>query len=386
MGRIDAYITGTGAFLPNSPVTNDRIEDVLGFVNAFSSRTKKRVLAINGIKARYYAIDPATGLQTHTNAGMTAEAVRKAAERAGVTTEELDCLACGTSSADQLVPGHGTMVHAELGCPPCEVATTTGVCCSGMAALKYASMHVMTASGRQAAATGSELVSVSLRASHFRPQIQLMKEEIDREPMLAFENDFLRWMLSDGAGAAWVADAPRRGGLSLRIDWIDLLSYANESETCMYAGMRKSEDGSVIGYRSVSDPLELCRGGYLSLAQDVRVLQDNLPLLMRKAISRVRGKRDLRADRIDWLLPHYSSEWFRQPLYDGLAELGLSVPFSKWFSNLTTKGNTGSASIYIMLEELISSELVKPGERILCVVPESARMSFAFMQLTVTEA
>lgn len=386
MGKIDTYITGTGAFLPNSPVTNDQIEDVLGFVNTFPSRAKKRVLAMNGIESRFYAIDAATGRESHTNASMTAEAIRRAAERGGAKTEELDCLSCGTSSPDQLLPGHGTMVHAELGCPPCEVATMSGVCCSGLAALKYAHMHVATGSGRQAAATGSELVSVSLKASHFAPEIQLKREEAHGEPILAFENDFLRWMLSDGAGAVWVTDAPREGGLSLHIDWIDLLSFASESDTCMYAGMRKQEDGSIIGYRSVSDPLELCRGRYLSLAQDVRVLLGNLPVLMRKAIGRVQRKRDLRADRIDWLLPHYSSEWFRQPLYDGLTELGLPIPFDRWFSNLSTKGNTGSASMYIMLEELIDSGRIKPGDRILCIVPESARMSFGFMHLTAGDA
>jgi 3-oxoacyl-[acyl-carrier-protein] synthase-3 len=386
MGSIDTYIVGIGVFLPNAPVNNDEIEEMLGFVNTFSSPTKRRVLALNGIKSRFYAIDPATGLETHTNASMTAEAIRRAAKQAGLTTEELDCVVCGTSSADQLVPSHGSMVHAELGCAACEVATTSGVCCSGMAALKYAHMHVATGSGRHAVATGSELVSVSLRASRFTPEMQLKRTEPDREPKLAFENDFLRWMLSDGAGAVWVTHAPCDGGLSLRIDWIDLLSFASESDTCMYAGMRKQENGSIIGYRSISDPVELCRGGYLSLAQDVRILQNNLPVLMRKAICRVQRKRNLRAEQIEWLLPHYSSESFRQPLYDGLANLGLGIPFSRWFTNLTTKGNTGSASIYIILEELLYSGQVKPGDRILCIVPESARMSFAFVHLTATEA
>lgn len=385
MGSIETYITGVGVFLPNAPVTNDEIENVLGFVNAFSSRTKKRVLTINGIQSRYYAIDPATGVETHTNARMTAEAIRRAAARSGATVDELDCLVCGTSSPDQLLPAHGNMVQAELGGPPCEVATAAGVCCSGMAAMKYAQMCVATGSGRQAVATGSELVSVSLKASHFAPEIELRREEVHGEPMLAFENDFLRWMLSDGAGAVWITDRPGEGKLSLHLDWIDLVSFSSETDTCMYAGMQKRKDGSSIGYRSVSDPLELSRGRYLSLAQDVHILQENLPVLMRKAIRRVQRKRDLEADRIDWLLPHYSSEWFRQPLYDGLAELRLAIPYSRWFSNLTTKGNTGSASIYIMLEELIDSGRVKAGDRILCIVPESARMSFAFMQLTAEE-
>ena len=33
----------------------------------------------------------------------------------------------------------------------------------------------------------------------------------------------------------------------------------------------------------------------------------------------------------------------------------LRIPCERWFTNLTTKGNTGAASIYIMLEELVAS-------------------------------
>ena len=86
---------------------------------------------------------------------------------------------------------------------------------------------------------------------------------------------------------------------------------------------------------------------------------------------------------VDWLLPHYSSQWFRQPRYDGLADLDFEIPFERWFTNLTSKGNTGAASIYIMLEELVTSGRAQTGERILCIVPESSRMMFGFIHLTV---
>lgn len=49
--------------------------------------------------------------------------------------EQIDLLACGTTFADQLVPSHTNMVHGELGIPPCENISTTGVCISSTAAL-----------------------------------------------------------------------------------------------------------------------------------------------------------------------------------------------------------------------------------------------------------
>jgi len=53
----DVFITKTAAFLPNSVVTNDEIEDYLGLINGRKSKSKNIVLRSNRIKERYYAID-----------------------------------------------------------------------------------------------------------------------------------------------------------------------------------------------------------------------------------------------------------------------------------------------------------------------------------------
>src|SRR5688500_13166073 len=97
-----AYITGLGVFLPNDPVANDEIEAVLGRVGGRSSQVKDWVLNYNGIETRHYAIDRATGRQTHTNAQITCEAIRRLARNADYSLDEIECLACGTSSADQV--------------------------------------------------------------------------------------------------------------------------------------------------------------------------------------------------------------------------------------------------------------------------------------------
>jgi len=379
----DAYVTGWGAALPNAPVDNASIEAVLGHIEAQSPAVKRRVLINNGIETRHYAIDPGTGAITHTNAALTAEAVIALCRDAGMDPAEIACLACGTSSADQVIPSHASMVHAALGIPPVEVISPTGVCCAGISALKYAALNVAAGLLPNAVATGSELASPSLRASHFEPQIRLNASDVDDHPMLPFSNEFLRWMLSDGAGALLVEPAPRADRPSLRIDWIDILSYASDSEVCMYFGLRKDDDGSVASWRTVDDESRLYSDGYLSLSQDVRVLNDRLPELMKLSFARMQERRRLAPERIDWLLPHFSSNWFRQKLFDGLSASGFTVPLERWFTNLSTRGNTGSAAFYIMLEELMASGRVRPGERILGLVPESSRMLFAFLHFTV---
>lgn len=382
-GVVSAYITGVGSFLPNEPIDNDGIEAALGLVNDVPSRIKKRILRNNGIRTRYYAVDPATGRPTHTNARMTAEAILALSRSAGFALDGLECLACGTSTPDQWIPGHALMVHGELGCPSCEVVSTAGVCASGMTALKYACMSVVSGLSRASIATGSELASNLLRAPHFQAQIEARALEHEKNPLIAFEQEFLRWMLSDGAGAALVEPGPRPGRLSLRVEWIEVVSFANLLEPCMYWGAHKRDDGSLLGWRDAGSPEEALQGGFFNLAQDVRLLGKEISVrLVNGAFPKIRAKHGLSPGDVRWFLPHYSSEVFRQELHDRFVEIDFPIPFESWFTNLAEKGNTGSASIFIILDDLVASNRVSTGDRILCFVPESARFSAAYALLT----
>ena len=75
--------------------------------------------------------------------------------------------------------------------------------------------------------------------------------------------------------------------------------------------------------------------------------------------------------------------FFKQKMYDEFVKIGIEIPLEKWFTNLTSVGNVGSASIFMMIEELINSGKLKSGQKILLMVPESARFSYAFSLLTV---
>jgi 3-oxoacyl-[acyl-carrier-protein] synthase-3 len=62
---------------------------------------------------------------------------------------------------------------------------------------------------------------------------------------------------------------------------------------------------------------------------------------------------------------------------------GFEIPYAKWFTNLATTGNVGSASIYLIMEALFKSGELSAGQRLLCFIPESGRFSHCFMHLTV---
>ncbi len=373
------YINRIAKFLPNKPISNDEMEYYLGMIDGNPSKAKYLVLRNNQIKTRYYALDK-SGNTTHSNAQLTAEAIRQLTnENFGI--EDIELLACGTTSPDQLLPSHASMVHGELKANPVEIISPSGSCCSGMHAIKFGYLSILAGEKSNAVCTGSEMVSAWMHAKNFKKESDKL-HELEAHPIIAFEKDFLRWMLSDGAGAALLSDKPNKSGISLRIDWIDSISYANELETCMFAGGEKTDNRKIKGWKEF-EPDELLDRSIFALQQDVNLLGDNIVKAGGAFLADIVKKREIDVNDINYFLPHLSSEFFRKKIDHELKQLNLQIPQEKWFTNLTRLGNVGAASIYLMLEELFHSGKLKKEDKILCMIPESARFSYVYSMLTV---
>ncbi|MBK5270711.1 MAG: beta-ketoacyl-ACP synthase III [Bacteroidia bacterium] len=380
MSFSEVYINNTSSFFPNEPVGNDEMEEYLGYINAAPSRSKAIVLRNNGIKRRFYALTK-EGTSTHTNAQMTASAV-KALFKNPADIKSIELLSCGTSSPDQLMPSHGVMVHGWLPeTNPVEVVSPSGVCCAGMHAFKYAYLATKTGDVHQSVATGSERFSASLVSANFEDEAQRLKELV-ADPYIGFEKEFLRWMLSDGAAAFHISDKKNETGISLRVDWIEGYSYANELAACMYMGAEKLKDGTLKGYLDYT-PQELMAQSILSIKQDVKLLSKNIVLYGGYGVKAALDKHGMKSEEIDHFLPHMSSEFFRDKIYQQLIANGTGIMYDKWFVNLSQVGNVGAASIYFMVDELFHSGKLKIGDKIFLLVPESARFSYMYSMLTV---
>jgi 3-oxoacyl-[acyl-carrier-protein] synthase-3 len=375
----EVYITRLSKFLPNEPVGNDEMESILGLVDGKPSRARLRILGNNKIKTRYYSLDK-EGKSTHSNAEMTAAAVNNLFDDK-FPISKMQLLACGTTSPDQLLPNHAAMVHGLLRCQPVELIAATGACAAGMQAFKYAWMSIKCGNTSNAVSTGSEKFSSWMLAEKFQPETDNLKQ-LEDNPIIAFEKDFLRWMLSDGASAALFQDKPNETGLSLRVDWVEIASYANELETCMYAGSIKNEDGSTKGWIDMT-PEEWAQHSVFSFKQDTRLLGKNIVPSGAKMWKELVERHNIDLDKLDYFLPHLSSEFFRFKIDEEITRLGVPIPQEKWFTNLTKVGNVGTASPYFMLEELMNNDMLKKGQTIVMMVPESARFSYAYAHITV---
>jgi 3-oxoacyl-[acyl-carrier-protein] synthase III len=339
-----AYITGVGAYLPGDPVDNQQLAARFGDGSAREAALRARALAANGIRTRHYAVDD-QGMIAMLNEELAACAARRALADRGLPVSAVRMLATGTTLGDVLVPGFASMVHGRLGGGPVELLSAAGVCASGMAALKGAVSAVRLGEHRVALAIGSELAS----------------RAFDAGPPETADASFLRWTLSDGAGAVVVEPEPRPGGLSLRVDWMHLVSHAHDHPVCMSAAL---PDGS--GSRAPG------------LRQDMSAL----PALIDVGVGEFSAL--VETGRIDpgteHILCHYSAEHFRGKLLARLSEAGHHPDDERWFTNLPTAGNTGAASIFVMLDA--ARPRIRPGDRVLLIVPESGRFSLAFAHLT----
>ncbi|OAD14925.1 StlD/DarB family beta-ketosynthase [Achromobacter insolitus] len=365
------YLESAGYFMPGEPVSNDAMDSYIAPLNRMSSRIKSRILAENGIKQRYYAIDP-EGATVFTNAQLAANAIRDCLRRHDSDLSAVSLLASGSSGGDALMPGFSNMIQGELAAHPMETLSVHGICAAGVSAIQTAAQGVELGGHGSALAVASELPSRLFKRSRFAAR------GYDAD----FDAHFLRWMLSDGAGAVLLGNSGRplpgaSQGVRLRLKWVHQRSFSGDYPVCMQLGLSADRARGHLDYPSWN---EAEADGALSLRQDIRLLPHLFDIGIHEYAKLVRdGWVD--PDQVDHFLCHYSSEKFIPVVEDLMEKAGLVIPRERWFSNLAWRGNTGAASILIMLAEFLETREVKPGEQIFCYIPESGRFMAAYMLL-----
>ncbi|RZI76304.1 MAG: 3-oxoacyl-ACP synthase, partial [Variovorax sp.] len=368
------YLQSAGYFMPGAPVTNEQMDAYIAPLNRMSSRIQRRILAENGIKERYYAIDT-EGATVFSNAQLAAHAIRDCLQRGGSDLGQVSLLASGSSGGDTLMPGFANMIQGELAAPPMETISVHGICAAGVSAIQAAAQGIELGAHRTALAVASEMPSRLFKRSRFAAR----GYETD------FDSHFLRWMLSDGAGALLLSDGaamPGAPGLQLKLKWVHQRAFSGDYPVCMQLGLTEDRQRGHLDFGSWG---EAEAAGALSLRQDIRLLPHLFDIGIHE-YARLVHDGWVEPQKIDHFLCHYSSEKFIPVVEDLMAKAGLAIPRERWYSNLAWRGNTGAASILIMLAEFMQTRTLEAGQQIFCYVPESGRFMAAYMLLEVQAA
>src|SRR4051812_40193847 len=279
--------------------------DYIGRLSPEAERFGRLTLRQNRIRHRHYAIRPDGG-SDWTVAKLAGRAVRDLVAQAEVDADNIGFLATATTQNDLLVPGLASGVHAEAGLKPMEVASLQSVCASSIMALKAAALQVAAGEHKAAIAVGAEFSS-----RYFRPDFYRGTSTMKADGTLKGDAEFLRWTLSDGAAGLLIEDRPAAHGLSLRIDWISLRSFADRFGPCMTGGGVRGADGAVTPWSLHADIGEAAGKGAFQLRQDVGALHRMLPVWMGEFLRLVEDGRIV-PDEVDWFLCHFSAHSLRE--------------------------------------------------------------------------
>lgn len=365
------FLNSAGSFLPGPSIDNEKMDQFVGSINAQSSRIKRRILGENGIVSRHYGINE-KGETVFSAAEMAVKAIEQTLLPLKQNINDIQFLSSATVGADLAAPGFANIIQGHMRAAPMQTMSFQGICASGIAAIKAAAQVVELQECHKSLAVATEFPSRLFKATRF----QKIEESVD------FDSHFLRWMLSDGAGAMLFEDAPKEMGISLKLDWIHLKSFSGDYPTCMQIGAPSGQpQKSYLDYSSLE---EAEKAGAFLLRQDIRLLPNLFDVGVSEFMNLVL-KNEIQPQDIDYFLCHYSSERFSGVIKTLLDKAGLTIPEDRWFSNLKTKGNTGAASIFIMMDEFLKTHDLKPGQKILCFIPESGRFTVSFMLFEVVK-
>lgn len=358
---MDCYITRTGAFLPGEPIDNADIQDFLGTLDG-ENDVRDKILRMNGIKKRHYALDRDQGA-THDVYGLASEAVARCLD-SGQPRPGPGYLSAGSTNTPLVGPGLASILHAALGSSgvlphSVEINSNSGICSSGAQAFINAYRAVRSGDHASAVCAGVEQPSEILKSTVIQPPRDRDDFPDDPKKSRWFMSVFLRFMLSDGAGAFLLEDRPARDGVSLRVNWTCSRSFAHETPLCM-----KLESESRL------------------LTQDVEILSQYLKPCVRQTLQAAIDTTgdDLADYRI--VLPHLSSFFFKRYMLQVLGEFAPPGGRLDHWTNLEWAGNTGAASIYIMLDEYLKTHTLEDGDRLLLFIPESGQFNFVLISLT----
>jgi len=360
---MDCYITGTGSYLPGDAINNEDISKYIGKLEG-ESEIKEKILRMNGIKQRHYALDRHQD-PTHDVYELAALAVEDCLNNCGYKGS-IRYLSTGTTNAPLVAPGLASVVHsrlAEMGIlqESIEINSNSGICTSAAQAIINACRVVWLGEQASVLSVGVDQPSDILKSTSIDVPSDRDSHADDIKNSKWFMSVFLRFMLSDGAGAFLIQNEPAPDGISFQVNWTHSKSFANEAPLCM-----KLESRTLL------------------LSQDVNVLNQYMSQYSRESVISAMETNNDRLGSYRIVLPHLSSYFFRRMMLKIIRELcsGSEETVDYW-TNLETIGNTGAASIYLMLNEYIKSHELRGGDKILLFVPESGQFNFVIISLTV---
>lgn len=314
-------ILGTGSYMPPTVITND---DFAKFLDT----NDEWIYSRTGIRERFYSTDK-------MNYQMAGEAAKAALENSGVKAEEIDMIVVSSCSTDFFYPNTACLVQSIIGAENASCIDINTACTGFISALDMARRYLCT----------GDCDKIMIVASEFLTRQQ---DFTDRTSCFLF---------GDGAGAVIVeaADKPFYSVLGAKGDMLDALYCRIE-----YDGNFPAEGFNDYD-KDIKDKLNTeAKNKYLQM--DGKAVYRFAVDAMADSFARVCEKAGVSSGDIDILIPHQANIRIIQA-----ALKSMDIPKEKVYVNLDKHGNTSSACIPTILDDLNRTGKLKEGDKLALV-------------------
>lgn len=333
-------IIGTGSYLPGEPISNDRLASIFG-------RQVIWVSEMLGGHTRHFALDlDRLELQEgESNANMATRAARQAISDANIDPMSIDLIVMSTSTPDYPFPATALFVQEQLGLPDCCVMELRSGC-AGMAQAFLIATHLIRAGvSHRALLIGSDLIS---------PFVCLFRNKLDH---LGKAYLVSLAMFGDGAGAVVLSSGVSGGGV------LDCMS--RSMSTGIAPGMILRAGGALAPPGSP----QFAEGEFTkTFDHDFRKIMKHAPDLIKAAKKWLTEEREYNLSDVDFFIPPQVNARLIN-----VVATQMGAPSTKVCSNFARVGNTVSASIYIVLDQMNKEGVLKPNDMLVLLPAEATK-------------
>lgn len=302
-------IIGTGSYLPKNVADNQFLSTIVDTNDEWISQR-------TGIKERHLSSGSKEGTSF-----MAIEAAKAALDNAGMTPEDLDLIIVATVSADTYVPSTSCQVQGEIGAIRATCFDLNAACSGFLFSMNTANAYLEMGMAKTALIIGAETLSREVDWS-------------DRSTCILF---------GDGAGAAVLKKVEGEGGILASVTGSD--GTQGDVLTCKGRGIQNPFYKS----RRKKDYIQMQGQAVFRFAVST----------VPKYIKHILKKTELEPDDIKYYILHQANRRILE-----LIAKRLKVDMDKIPMNLDHYGNTSSASIPILLDELNRNGLLEEGDKI----------------------
>jgi 3-oxoacyl-[acyl-carrier-protein] synthase-3 len=309
-GRIRAAITGVCGYVPDYVLNNAELARLVDTSDTW-------IIERTGIKER--RILKGEGLGT---SHMAAEAVRGLLERTATKPQEIDLLICATTTPDFVFPSTANLICDMVGVKDIGSFDVQAACSGFLYAVTIASQFVATGQCRKVVVVGADKMSAVI-------------DYTDRATCVLF---------GDGAGAVLVEPSPNGEGILdtlIRSDGSGMIHLHQKA-----GGSRLPPNAETVAKRMHYVHQEGAAVYKFAIAKMAEVSHE------------IMSRNNLRADMINWLVPHQAN----RRIIESTAER-LGIPMDRVMVTIQKYGNTTAATIPLCLWDY--EKVLKTGDRVI---------------------